>query len=143
MFIVFSLIEYLKEQFSLPAIVLWLKSPILLYHQYTINDSYQLFSPRLFFSVPIFLHEEMLKGGVFDIIATEIVELEKQFLMEKQDKNDEELQSLMNEHNSRVLECVLHAEKEFIRILNISDSEYSAIIEFAENEKWSFFNQKS
>ena len=142
MFISFILNEYLKNQYSLPAIVLWLKSPILLYHQNTINGSCELFSPKQFFDVPIFLHEEMMKGGIFDKIAVEIIELEKRFLTERQNVPKEQIELFMEEHNERVLECAWRAEKEFIRILNISDSEYSSILEFTEKENWSFFNQK-
>lgn len=144
-FIVFSLNEYLKDQYSLPAIALWLKSPILLYHQYTINESYELFSAKTFFTVPIFLHEEMLKGGSIDKLATEIIALEEQFLLDRQDKKLEKLEEMekfFNEHNSRVLDYALRAEKEFIRILDISEREYDAILEFTE-KKWSFFNVKN
>ena len=97
MFIIFSFNEYLRKQYSLPAIVLWLKSPIFLYHQYTINGNYELFSPKLFLEVPIFLHEEMLKGNFFDKIATEIIELEKQFLVKRQGMTEEQLDSFMKD----------------------------------------------
>lgn len=142
MSIIFSLNEYLNQQYSLSAIVLWLKSPILLYHQYTINGNYELFSPKLFLEVPIFLHEEMLKGRLFDKIATEIIGLEKQFLVKRQGMTEKELDVFIQEHNTRVLECAWRAEKEFMRILDISESEYDSILEFTEKENWSFFNQK-
>ena len=142
MFIIFSFNEYLRKQYSLPAIVLWLKSPIFLYHQYTINGNYELFSPKLFLEVPIFLHEEMLKGNFFDKIATEIIELEKQFLVKRQGMTEEQLDSFMKDHNACVLECAWRAEKEFMKILDISETEYASILEFTEKENWSFFNQK-
>lgn len=142
MFIIFSFNEYLKEQYSLAAILLWLKSPIFLYHQYIIYGSYELFSPKLFLEVPIFLHEEMQKGRFFDEISAEIIKLEKQFLEKRQYKAEEELDLFIEEHNARVLEYVWRAEKEFMRILDISESEYASILEFTEKENWSFFNQK-
>lgn len=88
------------------------------------------------------LHEEMMKGGIFDKIAIEIIELEKKFLIESQGMSEEQLDIFMVEHNAYVLERVWCAEKEFMRILNISKGEYNSILEFTKKEKWNFFEQK-
>ena len=141
--IIFSLSDYLKEQYSLPAIILWLKSPILLYHQYTINGNYELITARQFHGVPIILNEEMKKGGIIDQIASEILLLEYSFLKEKEGVQGYELEQLMDTHNANVLQYVYRAEEEFVKILGITQKEYDSILEFAEKQNWNYFNKSN
>lgn len=138
--ITFSLKPFLQDQYSIPAIILWLKSPILLYYLQTINGTYRLAKPGYFMSAPILLHNNMRKGGQIDKIAEDIMIKEKEFLKMIETMNDEEINDFIEEHNTGILSYVYQVEELFKKMLNICDEEYHLILDFADSEGWKYFN---
>lgn len=140
-YITFSLNDFLIEQYSMPALILWMKSPILMYHLLTVEGNYRLISPRDFYSVPIILHENMKKKSCIDNLANEMINCEKNFLLEKDKVIENDLNELMDEHNNNMLNYVYRVEEEFAKMLGISKNEYSIILDFAKKEEWGFFDK--
>lgn len=141
MSLIFRLQEFISTQYSLLAVIIWLKSPILLYHLYTVNGTYELTSPSEFNEIPIILVEQIKKGGKIDSIAQEIIIKEKIFLESISGIDINEIDDeIFTNHNKEILNLAICAEHIFCSILNISEDEYLAIIDFAEQEGWNFWS---
>ena len=85
----------------------------------------------------------MKVGGKLDEIAHTMINKEKEFLRKKETVDNEQLQELIDIHNTSMLDYVYLVEDIFINILGITGDEYSRIIEFTKEEGWDFFDKEN
>lgn len=133
-----------QDYYSLPAIILWLKSPILLYYLSLIHGTYRYLEPNLVFKIPIILSNEMKSGGTIATSAGKIIDIEKLFLSDVGIRIKEissqteinEIEKKIDEHNKKVEEEVLKVENIFRGILGLTNNEYDLVMDFIEEQRW-------
>lgn len=142
--IIFKVNDAYKDYYSLRTIILWLKSPILLYYLNLIYGTYRFFDPNIVFDIPIVLTKEMKVGSVVDEKAKEIIQLEKKFLQSASEKvesalspeQEEEFNKEILNHNNTIANIIANVEEIFMNLFDLSKEEYSLITEFVEQEQW-------
>ena len=143
-----TLKDEFREKYSLKAIGLWFKSPILLYLVNIIYGTTDIFNLRVALDIPIVISNLFEFGSKLDKRANTIIEYEKDIIeyvnynykfdnIENIDLNS--LNEVLSEHNMKVNKIGKEIEKILKKHFDFNDEEYNIIKKFIKNKKWGFF----
>lgn len=138
--------EEFKDTYSMKAITLWLKSPILLYIIKLIYGDIKIFNPKILSNIPIIMNEIFKRNNEIENIADEIIKSEKLILnyfngnytedIDEYTKNNIDLE--IKNHNSKIAEIIIESEELLRKKMMIGENEFEVIKEFIKEKKWTY-----
>lgn len=135
-----------KDTYSMKAITVWLKSPILLYIIKLIYGDINVFNPKILSDIPIIMNEIFKKNNEMESIADQIIQSEKLILnyfnQQYTEDIDEDTQNNINleikNHNKKIAEIIIKTEELLRKKMVIGENEFEAIKEFIKERKWTY-----
>lgn len=138
--------EEFKDAYSMRAITIWLKSPILLYMIKLIYGDINIFNPKILSDVPIIMNDIFKKNNTMENIADEIIKCENvilNYVNQKYTENIDDdtknsIDSEIKNHNGKIAKIIIESEELLRNKMMIREKEFEAIQEFIKEKKWTY-----